>query len=240
MLSRLAWLADVALTIDRAEGFPGGILDKRTLSRFVKRVKRPQSPDSLGYPAGDTPLPPVSKRWNTTYAGNLATFQERAEHLRSLKERRRFWQGTGRLQGAYIRATRIKPLRDVDVAASGHAHVAGERVECAGLERRTTADFSTLLGWHLSTGQTAPVSLHCCLAYTGTDFGPTFTRQAVQIGNVGPGLRTGSETLVSSIAQGKAVETFRKVIGQERSEWPGLQERTAYARSDSEFSQRNR
>jgi transcriptional regulator with XRE-family HTH domain len=97
--SRLAWLADVALSIDKAEGFPGGILDKQKLSRFLKMVKRPQSPDSLGRLAGGSPLSPVWKRWNITYAGNLATFRERGQYLHDLKEKRRFWQGTGRLQG---------------------------------------------------------------------------------------------------------------------------------------------
>lgn len=97
--ARLAWLADVALTIDKGEGFPGGIVDKRKLSRFVKWVKRPQLPDSLGRPAGDSPLPPVWKRWNITYTGDLASFRQRGNYLHGLKKKRRFWQGIGSLQG---------------------------------------------------------------------------------------------------------------------------------------------
>jgi transcriptional regulator with XRE-family HTH domain len=106
--ARLAWLADVALTIDKGEGFPGGIVNKRQLSRFLKMVKRPQTPDSLGRPAGDGPLSPVWKRWNVTYTGNLATFRERAAHLHDLKAKRRFWRGSGRLSGSPLRVRRAR------------------------------------------------------------------------------------------------------------------------------------
>jgi transcriptional regulator with XRE-family HTH domain len=91
-IHRVAWLADIALAIDKAQGFPGGFFEKHKLSRFLRSAKPSRSPDSLGRPAGDMPLPPVWRRWNITYAGNLTTFQERAEHLRILLEKRRFWK----------------------------------------------------------------------------------------------------------------------------------------------------
>src|SRR5205823_1362520 len=49
---RLAWLADVALALDRIGGFPGGCPGKEDLAAFVKGVKKPPNRwDSLGKPA---------------------------------------------------------------------------------------------------------------------------------------------------------------------------------------------
>jgi hypothetical protein len=84
---RLAWLADVTCTIDTTEGFPGGVEDFVRLEEYVRRIVPPAMPDSLGYPSSDGRLPPVSKRWNITYAADLATFRRRAEHLRSLRDK---------------------------------------------------------------------------------------------------------------------------------------------------------
>ncbi len=84
--SRLAWLADVALTIHRGQGFPGGLVDPRALSKFVAHTKRPARPDDLGHPAGkDAKLPPVSRRWNICYAADLNTFLQRARRLHELR-----------------------------------------------------------------------------------------------------------------------------------------------------------
>jgi transcriptional regulator with XRE-family HTH domain len=86
VVSRLAWLVDVALTIHRGQGFPGGFVEPLPLSKFVRRARpRPQA-DDLGRPAGrDDELPPVSRRWHIRYAADLATFQHRASHLISLQ-----------------------------------------------------------------------------------------------------------------------------------------------------------
>ncbi|HKI35527.1 MAG TPA: hypothetical protein VKA46_26965 [Gemmataceae bacterium] len=82
---RAAWLADVAQTIHTHHGFPGGCVNPRTLSALWRRAKRPSEPDSLGYPADQESLPPVSRRWNITYAADLDSFRRRAEHLHSLR-----------------------------------------------------------------------------------------------------------------------------------------------------------
>jgi transcriptional regulator with XRE-family HTH domain len=84
--SRLAWLADIALTIYKGERFPGGFVDPVRLSKFVRRTKPYPQPDDLGRPAaGDEELPPVSRRWNIRYAAGLERFRSRASHLVSLR-----------------------------------------------------------------------------------------------------------------------------------------------------------
>lgn len=85
---RLAWLADVALTIERTDGFPGGCLHPRELEVFIrwwyKRLPSSRA-DDLGRPATGTALPPVSKRWKITYDAPLSAFAERARHLHSMR-----------------------------------------------------------------------------------------------------------------------------------------------------------
>jgi transcriptional regulator with XRE-family HTH domain len=81
---RLAWLADVALTIDRTMGFPGGCPQRKSLESFVgplSKGKLTLRNDDLGYPGEENALPPVSKRWMIGYDARLSTFAERAEHL---------------------------------------------------------------------------------------------------------------------------------------------------------------
>jgi transcriptional regulator with XRE-family HTH domain len=82
---RAAWLADVAQTIHTQHGFPGGCVNPRKLSALWRYTKRPAEPDSLGYPSDEASLPPVSRRWNITYAADLETFRRRAEHLHELR-----------------------------------------------------------------------------------------------------------------------------------------------------------
>jgi transcriptional regulator with XRE-family HTH domain len=84
--ARLAWLADIALTIHRGEGFPGGFVDPSPLAKFRVRTKPRPKPDDLGYPvASDAELPPVSRRWNIRYAADLERFRSRARHLQPLR-----------------------------------------------------------------------------------------------------------------------------------------------------------
>lgn len=92
-VNRLGWLADVALTIDRNTGFPGGIDARPDLARFVARVKpndkdRPSSRelDDLGRPSTEGRLPPVWRRWHINYAGGLASFRDRATQLLLLRD----------------------------------------------------------------------------------------------------------------------------------------------------------
>ena len=86
---RLAWLADVALTIHRNEGFPGGCPQGRELEWFVRWWKKrpPTHEDDLGRPSSGNDLPPAWKRWKITYDAPLSTFVERAKHLQALRER---------------------------------------------------------------------------------------------------------------------------------------------------------
>jgi transcriptional regulator with XRE-family HTH domain len=82
---RLGWLADVALTIHRVRRFPGGFAEPLRVAEFMNRMVPSPSPDSLGHPAVCEVLPPVSKRWNITYAASLETFRARAKHLQELR-----------------------------------------------------------------------------------------------------------------------------------------------------------
>jgi hypothetical protein len=90
---RLAWLADVALTIHRNDGFPGGCPQRMELEVYVRWWSRhptqPARADDLGRPAEGDALPPVWKRWKITYDAPLSAFAERAQRLQSLRERRR-------------------------------------------------------------------------------------------------------------------------------------------------------
>jgi transcriptional regulator with XRE-family HTH domain len=85
---RLAWLAEVALALDRMGGFPGGCAGKADLEAFLGGTKQPTAArwDSLGKAADDPPALPLWKRWRISYPADLATFRRRAESLASLLE----------------------------------------------------------------------------------------------------------------------------------------------------------
>jgi transcriptional regulator with XRE-family HTH domain len=87
---RLAWLADVALTIHRVHGFRGGCPQRQELELFVEwwSAMVPSREDDLGRPAAGDDLPPVWKRWKIKYDAPLSAFVERARHLQSLREHR--------------------------------------------------------------------------------------------------------------------------------------------------------
>jgi len=85
---RLAWLADIALTIDRQKGFPGGC-HRGPLERFLKAVKLPTQGarwDDLGRPSNDQPASPVWKRWKVNYGAKIDDFKRRATELASLPD----------------------------------------------------------------------------------------------------------------------------------------------------------
>lgn len=85
--SRLAWLVDVALTIHKAYGFPGGFIDPIPLTGFLRTKPWPK-PDDLGRAASrEEELPPVSRRWRIRYAADLEQFHKRAVHLFSLRQK---------------------------------------------------------------------------------------------------------------------------------------------------------
>lgn len=91
---RLAWLAEVALTIHHncKSGFPGGCPQRRELERYVRwwssHLEQPPRADDLGCPADTEALPPAWKRWNILYASPLDAFHERARHLAAQRQRR--------------------------------------------------------------------------------------------------------------------------------------------------------
>jgi hypothetical protein len=91
--ARLAWLADIAVTIDRNEGFPGGLVSGEDLLDYMNRTERPEEPDNLGFSSSGVTFPLIWKRWRITYPGDLATFRQRALHLHALRST----QGLGRL-----------------------------------------------------------------------------------------------------------------------------------------------
>jgi transcriptional regulator with XRE-family HTH domain len=80
---RLAWLADVALTIDKQKGFPGGCL-RKPLERFLRITRLPPEGagwDDLGRPHEDKVRSPVWRRWKIGYAGRIEDFKRRAQEL---------------------------------------------------------------------------------------------------------------------------------------------------------------
>ncbi len=83
---RLAWLADVALTIHAHQGFPGGCLFPNTLETYIRIVgdTPPEIEDTLEFSETNR-APPVARRWKIRYAAPLETFRVRAKHLLSLR-----------------------------------------------------------------------------------------------------------------------------------------------------------
>jgi transcriptional regulator with XRE-family HTH domain len=84
---RLAWLADIALAIDRQSGFPGGCR-KGPLERFLRQADLPGASepwDDLGKPATEPSTSPLWRRWRIAYDADLSQFRQRAEHLQSLR-----------------------------------------------------------------------------------------------------------------------------------------------------------
>jgi transcriptional regulator with XRE-family HTH domain len=84
---RLAWLADIALAIDRQSGFPGGC-HRGPLERFLVAAELPGRSaawDDLGRPAAETPNSPLARRWRIAYDATQDQFRSRAENLHSLR-----------------------------------------------------------------------------------------------------------------------------------------------------------
>lgn len=81
-IHRLAWLSDITLTISRLAHFPIELRTETQLETIVRLAKKPKKPDSLGHPQTGK-LPPVSKRWNVTYACDLKGFLQRTIELHS-------------------------------------------------------------------------------------------------------------------------------------------------------------
>jgi transcriptional regulator with XRE-family HTH domain len=82
--TRLAWLADVTLAIDKHGGFPGGCR-REALVRFTRLVSAPDMSsggwDNLGRPMARLPSSALWRRWRISYAAALDEFRARAKHL---------------------------------------------------------------------------------------------------------------------------------------------------------------
>jgi hypothetical protein len=83
---RVAWLADIALAIHRAGGFPGGCPGVKDLTRLVNTIPAldTKSWDSLGRSPHDPSRSPIWKRWHVSYPGTLDVFRKRAADLVAL------------------------------------------------------------------------------------------------------------------------------------------------------------
>jgi transcriptional regulator with XRE-family HTH domain len=109
---RLAWLADIALTIDKRGGFPGGCR-KESLIRFTRMIRFPSTErdswDGLGHPMATLPKSPLWKRWRINYDANVDQFEERAQLLDELRNRPAVGRSSSTL--------RRKPGRGIDDGA---------------------------------------------------------------------------------------------------------------------------
>lgn len=85
-LTRLGWLTEVTLLLERTGGFPGGLVSADALTAFLTKVDRPHEPDDLGQTGGTVPDHRVWKYWRITYSVELSAFKERAKRLWSLRE----------------------------------------------------------------------------------------------------------------------------------------------------------
>jgi len=98
---RLAWLADVALTIDREYGIPGGCR-RGQLERFVLEVGPPPREvpwDDLGRPTEVAPTSPVWRRWRISNGVSLDDFDRRASALAASGESLRTAVAVGQTRG---------------------------------------------------------------------------------------------------------------------------------------------
>lgn len=85
-LTRLAWLAEITLFLERTSGFPGGVVSSDDLTAFLSKVDRPHDSDDLGQPGGSIPDHRAWKYWRINYSVGLPAFKERAECLWSLRK----------------------------------------------------------------------------------------------------------------------------------------------------------
>ncbi len=85
-LTRLAWLAEITLLLERTGGFPGGLESVDDLTEILEKVDRPHEADDLGQAGGPAPDHQAWKYWRITYPVELSAFRERAKHLWSLRE----------------------------------------------------------------------------------------------------------------------------------------------------------
>lgn len=85
---RVAWLADIALAIEKSGGFPGGC-NTEGLTIYVGDVedagdRRSLEWDSLSLNSTGLPGSPIWKRWKIVYEADLTAFKDRAVGLTEL------------------------------------------------------------------------------------------------------------------------------------------------------------
>jgi transcriptional regulator with XRE-family HTH domain len=101
---RLAWLADIALSIRRKGGFPSKHRQD-PLVRFVESIPLPNSRqdtwDGLGRPMAKPPTSPIWVRWKISYDATPAEFEKRAQSLAKL--RKQLADGTTRAKVVRLR-----------------------------------------------------------------------------------------------------------------------------------------
>jgi transcriptional regulator with XRE-family HTH domain len=131
---RLAWLADVALSLERQRGFPGGCR-KGQLEKYLKAVGPPAGDawDDLGRPADSPPRYPAWRRWKINYPATPERFEERARELDGYRH-------AGDEQGA-DRKDRIERRSSggfaVKRAAPGSGRKSGKEASAAARPRRS-------------------------------------------------------------------------------------------------------
>lgn len=85
-LTRLAWLSEITLLLDRTGGFPGGIAGADDLVNFLQRVERPDALDPLGVTGAGSPEHRAWTYWRIQYPMDLQGFRDRALTLWTLRQ----------------------------------------------------------------------------------------------------------------------------------------------------------
>jgi len=84
--TRLAWLAEITLLLDRTGGFPGGIPGADDLVSFLQRVERPDASDHMGVTGARSPEHRAWTYWRIQYPMDLQGFRDRALTLWTLRQ----------------------------------------------------------------------------------------------------------------------------------------------------------
>lgn len=88
-LTRLAWLTEITLFLERTGGFPGGLVGAGNyLVDILAKVNPAHEPDDLGQPGSPAPEHRIWRYWRITYSVELSAFRERAETLWAMREGR--------------------------------------------------------------------------------------------------------------------------------------------------------
>lgn len=89
-LTRLAWLAEITLLLNRTGGvpggIPGGIPGADDLVSFLQRVEKPDASDHLGVTGARSPEHRAWTYWRIQYPMDLQGFRDRAITLWSLRQ----------------------------------------------------------------------------------------------------------------------------------------------------------